>query len=120
MATHTGSYGSSIDDGGLELRGDLATLKIDRERLLVFKEGARSSGGWRNTPEPEIQVRSQGEGSVAHLRNWLDCIRSRKTPNAPMRIGHQAVRAAHIANAAMLAGTSVRFDVRTGRIEPRR
>jgi predicted dehydrogenase len=116
MVTHTGSYGSSIDDGGLEFRGDLATLKVDRERLLVFKEGPRPSGG-RNTPEPEIHVRSQGDGSISHLRNWLDCIRSRRTPNASMRVGHQAVRAAHIANAAMVLGARVRYDARTGRIE---
>src|SRR6266704_1356543 len=103
MVTHTGTYGSSIDDGGLEFRGDQGTLKIDRERLLVFNEESRRSG-WRNTPEPEIAVRSQGDGSVAHLRNWLDCIRSRKTPNASMRVGHEAVRAAHIANAAIEIG----------------
>jgi predicted dehydrogenase len=114
MVTHTGSYGSSVDDGGLEFRGDLGTLKVDRERLLVFRE-ARPSG-WRNTPEPEIEVRSQADGTVSHLRNWLDCIRSRKTPNASMRIGHQAVRAAHIANAAMGRSGPVRFDARAGRI----
>jgi predicted dehydrogenase len=116
MVTHTGSFGSSVDDGGLEFRGDQATLKIDRERLLVFREGPRP-GGWRNTPEPEIHVRSLGDGSIAHLRNWLDCIRSRKTPNAPMRVGHQAVRAAHIANAALNLGAGVRYDARTGKIE---
>jgi predicted dehydrogenase len=116
MVTHTGSYGSSIDDGGLEFRGDLATLKIDRERLLVFKDGPRPSG-WRNTPEPEIHVRSLGDGSISHLRNWLDCIRSRRTPNASMRVGHQAVRAAHIANAAMTLGAPVRYDAKTGKIE---
>ena len=42
MVTHTGSFGSSVDDGGLEFRGDQATLKIDRERLLVFREGPRA------------------------------------------------------------------------------
>lgn len=117
MVTHTGTYGSSIDDGGLEFRGDLATLKIDRERLLVFKEGSRPSGGWRNTPEPEIQVRSQSDGSISHLRNWLDCMRSRKSPTAPMRVGHQAVRAAHIANAALIWGSRVRYDPSTGKVE---
>jgi predicted dehydrogenase len=116
MVSHTGTYGSSIDDGGLEFRGDQATLKIDRERLLVFDEDSRRSG-WRNTPEPEITARSAGDGSVSHLRNWLDCIRSRKTPNASMRIGHQAVRAAHIANAAMGLGGRVRFDEKTGKVE---
>jgi predicted dehydrogenase len=117
MVTHTGSYGSSIDDGGLEFRGDQGTLKIDRERLLVFGEANRGASPWRNTPEPEIQVRSQADGSIAHLRNWLDCIRSRKTPTAPMRVGHQAVRAAHIANAAMTMGGRVRFDAGTGKLE---
>ena len=114
MVTHNGSYGSSVDDGGLEFRGDKGTLKIDRERLLVFREGAPKAAG-QYTPEPEIHVRSQGDGTVSHLRNWLDCIRSRRTPNASMRIGHQAVRAAHIANAALGAPGGVRFDVKIER-----
>ena len=117
LVTHTGSYGSSIDDGGLEFRGEQGTLKVDRERLLVFREANRGAAPWRNTPEPEIHVRSQSDGSIAHLRNWLDCIRSRKTPTAPMRVGHQAVRAAHVANAAMTMGGRVRFDAATGKLE---
>jgi len=71
-----------------------------------------------DTPEPEIQVRSQGDGSISHLRNWLDCIRSRKTPNAPMRTGHLAVRAAHIANAALGRESRLRFDEKTGSLTP--
>lgn len=53
---------------------------------------------------------------MSHLRNWLDCIRSRKAPNAPMRAGHLAVRAAHIANIALGRGTRVRFDEKTGTV----
>ena len=70
-----------------------------------------------DAPEPEVLVRSLGDGSVSHLRNWLDCIRSRKTPNAPMRVGHLAVRAAHIANAAWGLRTRVRFNEKTGKVE---
>ncbi|HEV7501835.1 MAG TPA: Gfo/Idh/MocA family oxidoreductase [Vicinamibacteria bacterium] len=118
MVTHTGTYGSSIDDGGLEIRGDRGTLKIDRERLAVYSEDRPASGS-RFTPEPEILVRSLGDGSVSHLRNWLDCIRSRKAPNAPIRVGQQAARAAQIANAALGArGGRVRFDEKTGKVEP--
>ena len=116
LVTHTGTYGSSIDDGGLEIRGDRATLKIDRQRLLVFNEGAPRTGSY--TPEPEIHVRSQGDGSVSHLRNWLDSIRSRKAPNAPMRTGHYAVRAAQIANAALARPSGVRFDAKTESLTP--
>ena len=60
MVTHTGTYGSSIDDGGLEFRGDRGTLKIDRERLLVYNETAAGLGLAGHTPEPEIHVRSHG------------------------------------------------------------
>ena len=112
-----GTYGSSIDDGGLELRGDRGTLKIDRERLVVYSE-TRPASGSRFTPEPEIHVRSLGDGSVGHLRNWLECIRSRKEPNAPMRIGQRSARAAQIANAALGARGRVRFDEKTGKVEP--
>jgi hypothetical protein len=115
MGHPRGTYGSSIDDGGLSSAG--RGHPQDRpERLLVFNEDSRRSG-FRNTPEPEIQVRSLGDGSVSHLRNWLDCIRSRKTPNAPVLVGHRAVRAAQIANAALGMGSRVRFDEKTGKVE---
>jgi predicted dehydrogenase len=118
MVTHTGTYSSSIDDGGLEFRGDQATLKVDRERLLVYTEESRRHQQWRNTPEPEIVVRSQSDGTRDHLRNWLDCIRSRQTPSAPIGPGVAAARAAHIANAALLAGVRVRWDAASGTVKP--
>jgi predicted dehydrogenase len=104
MVTHTGTYCSSIDDGGLEFRGDRATLKIDRERLAVYSEASRKGQPWRHTPEPEVLVRSVADGSAAHLANWLECVRSRKTTNAPVPAGVAAARAAHVANQSLLAG----------------
>jgi hypothetical protein len=117
MVTHTGTYASSIDDGGLEFRGDQATVKVDRERLVVYSEGSRKGQPWRNTPEPEMIVRSQADGSSAHLANWLDCIRSRRTPNASVRVGVEAARAAHIANQSLLAGSRVRWNAAAGKAE---
>jgi predicted dehydrogenase len=110
MVTHTGTYCSSIDDGGLEFRGDNATLKVDRERLVVYSEESRKGQPWRHTPEPEVIVRSLGDGSAAHLANWLDCIRTRKQPSAPLAGGVAAARASHIANQSILVGTKVRFE----------
>ena len=117
MVTHTGTYASSIDDGGLEFRGDKATLKVDRERLAVYSEDSRKGQPWRQTPEPEIFVRSVADGTSAHLSNWLDCIRTRKTPTAPIRVGVEAARAAHIANQSILTGSRVRWDAAAGRVE---
>jgi len=68
-------------------------------------------------PEPEIFVRSRGDGSVAHLQNWIDCIRTRARPNADIRVGHMAARTSHIANAALRAGRRVRWNSTDSRIE---
>jgi predicted dehydrogenase len=35
-----------------------------------------------------------------HMANWIDCVRSRKTPNAPVEIGYRSAIAAHMANMA--------------------
>jgi predicted dehydrogenase len=35
-----------------------------------------------------------------HMANWIDCVRNRKTPNAPVEIGYRSAIAAHMANLA--------------------
>ena len=96
--------------------GERGTLKIDRSRLAVYRDDAAYAAGTLS-PEPDIYVRSSGDGTLAHLQNWLDCVRSRKQPNAHIRVGHQAARTSHIANAALRAGHKVRWNGATEKIE---
>jgi len=42
---------------------------------------------------------------VAHMQNFLDCIRTRKSPNAGIGTSVAAARAAHLANSAYRSGT---------------
>jgi hypothetical protein len=51
------------------------------------------------------------------MQNWLDCIRSRKAPNAHIRVAHQAARTSHLANAALRAGHPVRWNSASEKIE---
>ena len=69
------------------------------------------------TPEPDIYVRSSGDGTLTHLQNWLDCIRSRKAPTAPIRAGHQAARTSQLANAALRSGRPVRWNNTSQKVE---
>lgn len=39
-------------------------------------------------------------GDRDHLANWISCIRSRTSPNAPIEIGYRSAVACHMANAA--------------------
>src|SRR5262245_20792879 len=116
MAAYLGTYVSRVDDGGLEFRGDKATLKIDRSRLAVYRDDAAWAAGTM-APEPDIYVRSSGDGTLTHLENWLDCIRSRKQPNAHIRVAHQAARTSHLANAALRAGHPVKWNPAAEKIE---
>jgi len=115
MVTFTGAYNTGIDDGGIEFRGSQATLKIDREHLAVYPEGVKSVPGTQ-APEPEILVRSERDGAVDHMKNFLDCVRSRTTPNASIQVGFEAARTSWIGNLALKRGAKVVWDAAMGRV----
>jgi hypothetical protein len=107
--TYHGNMANRIDDGGIEFRGSKATLKIDREHLAVYAEASRNRQG-AQSPEPELTMRSLGDGTVAHMANFLDCMRTRKTPNANIRVAHEAARASHLGNLSFKMGRPVKWD----------
>jgi hypothetical protein len=39
-----------------------------------------------------------------HIQNFLDCVKSRQEPNAPVEVGASAVSGPHLANVAFHAG----------------
>jgi predicted dehydrogenase len=91
---YEGMMSSSIDDGGLEFRGTEATLKIDRSGFTVFREGLKSE------QNPILTEESFRDGTITHMENFFQCVRTRKEPNAPVEAGIAAARAGHIANLA--------------------
>ena len=95
---YEGMMASSIDDGGLEFRGTDATLKINRGGFSVFHEGVP------NQSNPVVKAESFRDGTIDHMQNFFDCVRSRKEPNAPVETGVAAARAGHLANLAYHRG----------------
>jgi hypothetical protein len=45
-----------------------------------------------------------------HMKNWMECVRSRKETNAPAEAGYSHAIACIMANAAARTGTKVTFD----------
>ena len=97
---YEGTMVSSIDDGGLEFRGNTATLKLSRGGFGIYREGARDENAVLG--EHSIQ-----DGTISHVQNFFECVRSRKEPNAPVEAGVAAARAGHIANLALRRGEKV-------------
>ncbi len=107
--TFTGVLNSSIDAGGIAFRGTKATLKIDRAHLAVYPEGIPRQP-YKEYPEAEIYIRSEHDGTIDHVRNFLDCVRSRKVPNAGIQVGFEAARASLIGNIALKRGLKTVWD----------
>jgi hypothetical protein len=48
--------------------------------------------------------------TAAHVRNWMECVRSRQTPNADIRAGYNHSVAVCMTHAALMTGKRVTFD----------
>jgi predicted dehydrogenase len=104
---YEGMMASSIDDGGLEFRGTDATLKINRGGFAVYREGV---SGREN---PVIKADSFRDGTLDHMQNFFDCVKSRKEPNAPVETGVAAARAGQIVNLAYQHGGQTTWPPKT-------
>jgi hypothetical protein len=59
------------------------------------------------------QYLSDGSSSYATgnlIRNFLDCIKSRKTPLCPLEDGHRSTSFAHLANIALATRERLQWD----------
>ena len=97
---YEGTMVSSIDDGGLEFRGSKGTIKLTRAGFGVYREGS-------HVQNPALSEHSVEEGTITHMRNFFECTRDRKQPNAPVEAGVAAARAGHIGNLALRKGGKV-------------
>jgi predicted dehydrogenase len=65
--------------------------------------------------EPVIASANTGGDKLTsnHVRNWMECIRSRKQPNAPVEAGYSHSVATIMTNAAVRTGLKATFNEKT-------
>ncbi len=66
---------------------------------------------------PEMKVAASANTgadalTTAHMRNWMECVRTRQQPNAPIRAGYEHALAVIMVKAALDTGKRVTFDDR--------
>ncbi len=97
--------GKVTSNGGLDKK-NAADMKMEPNLLSDFSlKGATAPVTAANTGADEL--------TTAHVKNWLECLRSRKQPNAPVEAGYQHSIATIMANAAARTGERVTFDEKT-------
>lgn len=80
--------------------------------------------GWETFPEAKTLRRPMGVGWLAremtnvsdatkeHAANFIDCVRTRATPNADIEIGHRSTSIALLGNIAYKVGRKLKWDAK--------
>jgi len=75
--------------------------------LILGKNGGWQLFGPRNEPRDKMSGRPDGP---AHHRNFLECIKNDKRPNADIETGHLSAALCHLGNIATRIGRAIQFD----------
>lgn len=86
--------------GGAIFMGEKGTATIDR---AVFRTDPPALAG------DTLENRPAGFREN-HLRNWLECIRTRERPIADVEVGHRSATVCHLGNIVRRLGRRLRWD----------
>jgi predicted dehydrogenase len=112
--------------GGLDFLGTKGRLSVDRASLEVAPDplippedqipsftGPRRAAAERQLRTEPLklegfdQVRDQ---FVPHVRNFLDCVKSRAVPISDLESAHVTATSCHLVNVALKVGRTIRWD----------
>jgi predicted dehydrogenase len=73
--------------------------------------------GYEIYPEPKSTIERKQmnttDATKLHAANFIDCVRSRKSPNADVEIGHRSTTVAHLGNIAFKTGKKLHWNTDT-------
>ena len=91
------SHGIEGRSSGVAFHGELGTLVVDR-------------GGWKVYDHAENVTADASDLQATHLSNFIECIKTRRTPAADLQTGHLACTLCHLGNIAYRLGREVAFN----------
>lgn len=96
---------------GMEFHGTDGTLFIDRGGFEVFPE-TRGAKAKESVPlTPAMKMRSLSDGGNEHVRNFIDCIKSRQRPICDVEIGHRSTSVSLLGNVSYRSRQRLVWDV---------
>jgi predicted dehydrogenase len=88
---------------GMSFTGTEGTLVINDSGWEIIREPAKDSLEARKFP-------GGVDPRPAHVRNFLDCVRSREQPVENLEVGHHISTVAHLGNIALRTGRRITWD----------
>jgi predicted dehydrogenase len=115
--TFLGTKGSmTLGRAGFDILPDKKIAPVNTFASII---GGHPVGGPQPVPEPKgqtwceaVQDRSGNadEQYVLHARNFIDCVKSRKTPNSDLASSHWVSTTCHLANVSLRTGRKVTWN----------
>ena len=112
------SGGSVFPYGELELRGTKGNLYANEKGYQIVPSKKGQFQDWNSLIEEEefsnpnrnLVDSSSTDSTSGLIRNFLDCIKSRKEPLCPLEEGHRSTSFAHLANIALATKERLQWD----------
>jgi len=82
--------------------GTEGRLLIDRQHYEYWPLGRNAT--------PTIVKAQPPDMTFDHVKNFLDCVKSRKLPNGDVLIGHRSAQASHLGNISYMQKRRIDFD----------
>jgi predicted dehydrogenase len=95
-----------------QLDGDAARMDIGRTDLNVYMQGAEEKAAI-NKHSPQ----GFNWATDLHVQNFLECVRTRKTPAAPMRLAFQAALVVQLVNLSLKTGRRYKWNAKQMKVE---
>jgi predicted dehydrogenase len=104
--------GPAMVEGEIELRGTLGNVYTGTSGA-AYKIVPSRGGQFQDSSariEPVQTGRMDGDLTVQHIRNFLDCLKSRRRTNCDMETGHRSTTFALLANIALATKSRIEWD----------
>jgi predicted dehydrogenase len=106
IVSYESTLTQSYDDGGMFYRGSNGSLRLTRAGYELYTEAdARAQKTVR--PAAKAARKAERDGTIDHMANFFECVRSRKRPNADVHSAVAAANAAHLGNLAYKTGQMI-------------
>lgn len=112
LVTWSGREVNRLRDEYLVFHGTKGSLSIMRDGYKVIPEVWRGLKNRNTIPEME-PLEEKGDARQMedlHIRNFLDCVKSRQAPIAEVEEGHLTATMCHLGNIATRLGRTLRWD----------
>ncbi len=90
---------------GVRFEGDEGSLFVWRGGRLDTTPASLRQLVTHNAPKTEVP-----NTTLDHFRNWVECIRTRRDPAAPVEVGHRSTTLCNIGTISMVLGRELAWD----------